>query len=229
MMKSSASSLSALSCPVCSGAALTPWCEDKRRAYVGCDACGLVFVPASYHLSAESEKAEYDLHNNDVNDKGYRVFLSRVATPLKTRLMSGAQGLDFGCGPGPALVAMFEEAGFACAKYDLYYFPDQSVFDCRYDFITATEVVEHLASPLASLDLLWQRLKPGGVLALMTKRVIDQAAFNSWHYKNDMTHISFFADKTFEWLSERWQAKLEFIDSDVVFLSKPVESDFGGK
>jgi hypothetical protein len=184
----------------------------------------VVFVPANFHLSPAEEKAEYDLHENDVQDAGYRRFLSRLLTPLLPRLPVVGRGLDYGCGPGPALAMMLEDAGHHCAKYDLFYCPDQTVLAHHYDFITATEVVEHLGQPLEVLDRLWAQLNAGGVLAIMTKRVIDQTAFKNWHYKNDPTHIVFFADQTFEWLSERWQAQLEFIDKDVVFLTKNIPS-----
>lgn len=216
--------LSTMTCPCCASSDVYFWAEDRRREYYACRRCAVVFVPANFHLSPAEEKAEYDLHENDVQDAGYRRFLSRLLTPLLPRLPAVARGLDYGCGPGPALAMMLEDAGHHCAKYDLFYFPDQTVLEHHYDFITATEVVEHLGQPLEVLDRLWAQLNAGGVLAIMTKRVIDQTAFKNWHYKNDPTHIVFFADQTFEWLSERWQAQLEFIDKDVVFLTKNIPS-----
>ena len=68
-----------------------------------------MFVPRSYHLSAADEKAQYDLHENDPNDPGYRAFLDRLAGPLDKRLAPHSHGLDFGCGPGPTLSVMLEE------------------------------------------------------------------------------------------------------------------------
>ena len=44
----------------------------------------------------------------------------------------------------------------------------------------------------------------------MTKLVRNQEAFAKWHYKNDLTHVCFFSRATFEWLSDQWQADLEF-------------------
>lgn len=208
-------------CPLCANAATVSYWQDKRRDYCCCPVCGTVFVPPAFHLTAEREKAEYDLHRNDVSDPGYRRFLARMAAPLLARLPVPAQGLDFGCGPGPALAAMLREAGHSCALYDLYYFPDEQVLRTRYDFITATEVVEHLANPRAVLARLWACLKPGATLALMTKRVQDAEAFRHWHYKNDPTHITFFSVGSFAWLAQHWGATLELIDSDVVFFTKP--------
>ncbi|TVP87614.1 MAG: class I SAM-dependent methyltransferase [Pseudomonadaceae bacterium] len=207
-------------CPLCQQA--TRWCcRDRRRPYYHCAQCGMVHVAAAWHLSAHDERAQYDLHDNQVHDPGYRQFLSRLAKPLLERLPSRAEGLDFGCGPGPALASMLDERGHPTAVYDLYYAPDESVFKRQWDFITSSEVVEHLAQPQQELQRLWHCLKPGGWLGIMTKRVTDLTAFNNWHYKNDPTHISFFSEQSFVWLAEQWQAELEFIGADVVLLQKP--------
>jgi hypothetical protein len=46
------------------------------------------------------------------------VFSASLAGPLLARLAPASQGLDYGCGPGPALAAMLAEAGHAVALYD---------------------------------------------------------------------------------------------------------------
>lgn len=214
-----------LPCPLCGASHQHPFHQDRRREYRRCDQCQLVFVPPEQYLSPEAEKAEYDLHQNRPDDPGYRRFLGRLFDPLLERLTPASQGLDFGCGPGPALARMFTEAGHAVALYDAFYAPDPRVLERQYDFITATEVVEHLHHPGRELDRLWELLRPGGWLGLMTKRVIDQTAFAAWHYKNDQTHVCFFSEATFDWLAGRWLTSAEFIDKDVVLLRKPSRPD----
>ncbi|BBI49363.1 hypothetical protein HORIV_17840 [Vreelandella olivaria] len=86
---------------------------------------------------------------------------------------------------------MFAEQGHPMAIYDLFYAPDASVLTQIYDFITATEVVEHLAQPGKVLTQLAAQIAPGGYLGLMTKRVTSPQAFARWHYISDPTHISF--------------------------------------
>ena len=207
-------------CPLCHVDGSMLFGEDPRRRYWRCPCCALVFVGRNDLVTAKEEKAEYDLHKNDPEDSGYRRFLSRLFTPLQLRLADNALGLDFGCGPGPTLSVMAAECGLRMRLYDPFYAPDQSVLEVCYDFITATEVVEHLHHPGGELDRLWHLLKPGGILAVMTKLVIDQQAFQNWHYKNDRTHVRFFSRPTFHWLAEKWQAQLAFIDKDVIFLQK---------
>ena len=184
--------------------------------------CALVYVPAVWQLDCAAEKAVYDLHENNIEDPGYRRFLSRLAVPLLERLGDRAcSGLDFGCGPGPALAQMLVDAGHAMALYDPYYFADEGVLEQRYDFVTATEVVEHLSAPGRELDRLWSLLRGGGVLALMTKLVIDQTAFARWHYIADPTHICFFSLPTLRWWASGVGAELEQVAADVIMLRKP--------
>ncbi len=209
-----------MDCPLCFETEPRHYHCDRRREYLQCGRCDLVFVPSSYHLDRGAERAEYELHENDPADSGYRRFLSRLAEPLARHLPPGASGLDFGCGPGPALAAMLQEQGFSVSLYDPFFFPDRSVLDDSYDFITATEVVEHLHHPGAELDRLWAGLRPGGWLGVMTKLVRDPEAFAQWHYKNDMTHVCFFSAATWRWWAESRNAEWELIGSDVILLQR---------
>lgn len=209
-------------CPLCSGSELSLYCEDHRRPYLQCANCALVFVPPRWYVAPQREKAEYLLHRNDINDSGYRTFLSRLMAPLVARLPRGARGLDFGCGPGPALAQMLREAGFTIAVYDPLFAPDTSVLDADYDFVCATEVVEHLHFPGRELDRLWSLLPPGGWMGIMTKLVLNPAAFATWHYKNDPTHVCFFSVPTWHWWAQHRNAHLEILGADVVLLQRRV-------
>ncbi len=205
-------------CPLCIGEAIVPFHEDRRRPYLRCGDCALVFVPPSSYLTRQAERAEYDLHRNRVDDPAYRAFLSRLALPLAERLAPGARGLDFGCGPAPALACMLREAGYPVSLYDSFYLPDTGALQGRYDFICATEVVEHLHRPGPELARLWGLLDPGGWLGIMTKLVRDRAAFATWHYRNDPTHVCFFSEQTWQWWAREQRAGLEIVGADVILL-----------
>jgi len=207
-------------CRLCGADDTQTFYKDKRRDYFKCNQCHLVFVPAAQFLTLADEKARYDLHQNTPDDPDYCRFLGRLVDPMATLLPRNSSGLDFGCGPGPALSKLFQEHGHHVINYDPLYANDESVFDQQYDFICATEVVEHLHHPGKELDRLWQCLKPGGILGIMTKRVIDADAFANWHYKNDDTHVCFFHEATFKWLANQWGADLSVVSDDVVIIHK---------
>ncbi|GEK11407.1 hypothetical protein PPEP_a3291 [Pseudoalteromonas peptidolytica F12-50-A1] len=171
-------------------------------------------------LTPAQEKAIYDSHENDLEDAGYRRFLTRVSEPLIARLSKPSLGLDFGCGPGPLLAKMLEEVGHQVSLFDLYYANNPEVLKQQYDFIVSTEVVEHLAKPRQVLQQLLALLDCGQPLVLMTKLVIDKSRFANWHYKNDLTHISFFSQKTFAYFAAQQDCDLEFIGNDVIILTK---------
>ena len=208
-------------CPLCRREAARFYHRDKLRDYYQCAECALVFVPAQFQLSPAAERAYYDLHENSLADAGYRQFLSRCFNPLLDALPAGSYGLDFGCGPAPLLAQEMRKAGHRVETFDLFYQPEKTALSQCFDFIVATEVVEHLAAPGDELQRLWARLRPGGILALMTKLVLSPERFANWHYIRDPTHICFFSASTFEWLAQRLDASLEFVDGDVIFLRKP--------
>lgn len=211
-------------CSLCKASAIHFYHRDKRREYFQCSRCQLVFTPERYFLDSASEKAEYEQHENNPEDAGYRRFLNRLCEPLSTKLPTAAQGLDFGCGPGPTLALMMKERGFAMQNYDPFFAPDSRLLERQYDFICATEVVEHLHQPKAVMELLFKLLKPNGYLGIMTKRVIDVQAFSRWHYKNDPTHVCFFEERTFEWLAQQHRAHLTIVGDDVVIFQKLSDS-----
>jgi SAM-dependent methyltransferase len=195
--------------------------SDNNRDYYRCTKCFLIHVPPAQFISKKDELAEYNKHQNFQLDPGYRKFLNRLFDPVNSKLSSCNQGLDFGSGPGPTLSVMFEEAGFNMDIYDPFYAPFSDVFKRQYDFITASEVVEHLHYPAEEFDRLWSILKPGGWFGIMTKFALNKEAFSKWHYKDDQTHVCFFSKETMLWLAEKWKAKIQLIGKDVVLFQKP--------
>lgn len=206
-------------CPLCSSES-EPYAQDRRRAYLHCPRCDLVFADPDSRLDAAAEKAHYDLHENDPADAGYRRFLSRLAEPLLTRLETGTHGLDYGSGPGPTLSVMLEEAGMVMSLYDPFYAPEAAVLNRTYDFVTCTETVEHFHHPARDWAQLTALVRPGGYLGIMTKLVINRERFAKWHYKNDPTHVSFYSPATFDWLGRHFGFDVHRADADVILMRK---------
>lgn len=106
------------------------------------------------------------------------------------------------------------------AIYDYFYAPTPSALEQPYDFITATEVIEHLQRPGFELERLWSLLNPGGLLGIMTQLVPENTPFANWYYLKDPTHVSFFSTSTCEWLAEHWEAELTFTGHNVMLFQK---------
>ena len=207
-------------CPVCRAAAAKPFMQVEGRRYRRCETCEATFLDPGQRPTPEEERAHYGHHQNDPADPRYRRFLSRLADPLLARLKPGMTGLDYGCGPGPALAAMLAEAGIRTALYDPFFQPDSGVLQRDYDVITASEVAEHFFEPAAEFDRLDRLLKPGGWLGVMTCFQTDDDRFASWHYRRDPTHVVFYRERTFEIIAHQRGWHLEVPRKDVVLMNK---------
>lgn len=208
------------SCLLCGQAGAEVFFESQGRVYARCTRCGLRFLNPRHHPDPAAEQAHYLRHENDPNDAGYRRFLSKLAGPLLQRLGPAREGLDYGCGPGPALAAMLREAGHAIALYDPFFHPDPAPLQRCYDFITCTETSEHFHRPAAEFQRLMALVRPGGWLAVMTCFQTDDARFKDWHYRHDPTHVAFYRAETFQYLaaSQGWHCEIPV--KDVALLQK---------
>jgi SAM-dependent methyltransferase len=208
-------------CPVCRGHATEVFARIAARVYRRCATCSARYLEPAHRPTPEAERAEYLLHRNDPADAGYRKFLARLADPLLARLPDRAEGLDYGCGPGPALAAMLAEAGHRVALYDPVFAPDPAPLARTHDFVTCTEVAEHFHDPAAEFTRLRGLLRPGGWLAVMTCFQTDDARFAGWQYRADPTHVVFYREATFRYLAAAWGMHIEVPRKDVVLLRQP--------
>ncbi|MDP8235838.1 MAG: class I SAM-dependent methyltransferase [Candidatus Erginobacter occultus] len=203
-------------CPVCRAAETGPFFPDYRV----CPECEAVFLLPHLLPDPDEERKRYLLHENDPDNPGYRDFLSRLAGPLLERLAPGMEGLDYGCGPGPALARILEEAGHRVRLYDPFFYPDRSVLDLTYGFITCTETAEHFHDPAGEFTRLDRLLEPGGWLGVMTCFRQPDRDFASWHYRRDPTHVVFYREATFRRLADRFGWQCEFPARDVFLAVK---------
>ncbi|WP_227172010.1 class I SAM-dependent methyltransferase [Marinobacter sp. CA1] len=207
-------------CTVCRQPGLIHLITVKTVPYWRCPHCQATLMDPECWLDADAEKQVYDLHDNNLEDPGYRRFLGRLTSPLIERLVSGAEGLEFGCGPGPALAAMLAEQGWPVTLYDPFFHPNPEALSRRYDFITCTEVVEHLHDPWQTFAQLDSLLRPGGWLGVMTCFQTDDERFANWHYRRDPTHVVFYREATLAWLARQYGWQLEVPAKDVALFRK---------
>ncbi|MFT6656702.1 MAG: 2-polyprenyl-3-methyl-5-hydroxy-6-metoxy-1,4-benzoquinol methylase [Marinomonas primoryensis] len=197
-----------------------------NRRYFACSTCHLAFVHPDDYLTADEERTFYDTHENSIEDEGYVQFLNILVEPLlaliPTQGRENLQALDYGCGPGPTLSILLENAGVACDNYDPFFAP--STLRNQYDIITATECFEHFHHPAEELKKLCDVLAPNGYLALMTSRWTTSENFTNWHYTRDPTHVVFMHDKTIEFIEKKYHLNAVFKDKKrVVIFQKRLE------
>ena len=207
-------------CRVCLSGQAEPFAQVDARDYWRCSQCAATFLDDSQLPDADTERAQYLLHENAPGDQRYRAFLGRLAEPLLRRLPSAQHGLDYGCGPGPALGRMLTEAGHVVRPYDPFFRPDDAALQRTYDFITCSEVIEHFHRPAREFAWLNTRLRPGGWLGIMTCFQTDDARFADWHYRRDLTHVVFYRPETFRHLARRFGWRCEIPARNVVLMHK---------
>lgn len=208
-------------CPLCRSAATRHLLRAEGRDYWCCGRCEARFLDPRHHTSPEAERAYYLQHENDPGDPGYRRFLSKLAEPLLARLPAGARGLDYGCGPGPALAAMLAEAGHETALYDPFFHPDPAPLARCYDFVACSEAAEHFHRPAEEFERLTGMVRPGGWLAVMTCFQTDDRRFQDWHYRRDPTHVVFYREATLRHLAAAYGWRCEIPVKDVALLQRP--------
>ena len=207
-------------CPLCGAAQSRGFAEIDDRRYFRCDRCWLTFLDPAQLPDRAVERATYDLHQNDPADPRYRAFLDRLITPLLAHLRPGMVGLDFGCGPGPTVSVMLAERGLEVTDYDPIYRPDPRALERTYDFVTCTEVIEHLHRPGEELGRIERLLRPGGWFGVTTEVLGNDERFAGWWYRRDPTHVAFYRRETFGWIAKRFDWKVAFPARTVVLFQR---------
>ena len=189
-----------------------------HNEYHRCLTCFGIYIDPRHRMDQFSEKERYELHDNSIQNAGYRTYLEKFIDSVMC--FSAIQGwitsisdlqvriMDYGSGPEPALVQLLSEKGYEARGWDPFFAPDTPGFKDGAHIVTCLEVAEHFSNPLESFSMIAKHLCPGGFLALGTHLlpVVSQGApldgktgiqsdwdaFKNWWYRQDPTHISFY-------------------------------------
>lgn len=208
-----------MQCPLCSQQA-SHFYTHKSRDYQFCLECFSVFLNPKDYLNPEDEKNHYLAHNNDVNDLGYRNFVSPIVNSVLKDFTLYDQGLDFGSGTGPVISKMLQEQGYHIQQYDPFFDNKPMLLQQKYNYIVCCEVIEHLHKPFEVFKKLKSLLKPGGKLYCMTDLYHEHINFNTWYYKNDPTHVIFYHPKTIHWITEHIGFKKHTLSERLIVFEK---------
>lgn len=206
-----------IKCPLCLEPAKS-FCRMTKE-YFQCKRCGSLFLSPQHYLSLEDEKIRYLKHNNDLNDVRYQAFVQPIVDVAAKYFNKDALGLDFGCGTGPVISKLLTERGYNIRQYDPLFANQPDCLEEKYDYIICCEVIEHFHNPEKEFKLLRSMLKPGGKLICRTEMYSPELDFNNWHYKNDPTHVFFYQEITFAWISANFQFASLAIEGKLAILT----------
>lgn len=174
--------------------------SNDPRYYFLCENCALIFTDHHFHLDPEQERMRYLEHNNGLHQQGYVQFLEKIIKPSLQYITPQMQGLDYGCGPEPTLSKLLARQGIQCYDYDPLFGFDHP--KKNYDFVFATECLEHFYNPLEEWLKLSSLIKVEGILSIMTEQWESLDNFQNWYYKRDRTHVCFYHYRTFAYVSK---------------------------
>ena len=207
-------------CIVCKNQEAVDFKNIKQKRYWKCSYCEAIILDKEFYLSSNDEYKHYLTHNNDVNDPRYKQFLSNLMLPLIERIKLNSIGLDYGCGPGPALSLMLREKGYQMFNYDPFFHSKKRNLLKKYDFICCTETVEHFHNPFGEFTRFNELLNNNGTIGIMTNFHSEQDIFENWYYIKDPTHVVFYNKKTFQIIAKIFDWDSEFLGNNLVFLKK---------
>lgn len=176
----------------------------RNSQYYSCNSCRSLMLDSIDYLEENEEKARYEEHNNDVENKGYQSFVYPIVKEVLNDYKGYDKGLDFGSGTGPVITKLLRDKEYNIKLYDPFFANEPEVLEEKYDYIVSCEVIEHFHNPRKEFKLLRSLLKPGGSLYIMTSIYSEDIDFKTWNYKDDKTHVFFYHKKALEWIKNEF-------------------------
>ena len=183
-----------------------------------CGTCGLYFK--SHTLTPEQLDAYYARLESAAFEVDANFPTDQLVREALARLPDGSRVLDFGCSTGRMLKSVTgrlecagvepnEEAAAIARGRGIRIVTEQEVRDGRagdVDAIVLADVYEHLAHPVALVEMLVRRLTPGGWLAIVTG---NADAIGSKHFIGEYWyfrlpgHLLMLSERHVGWLAGR--------------------------
>lgn len=199
-------------CRICNSSS-SQYYKDTR-VFHKCPQCSLIFTDQT--LDKESAEKHYKGQWENSN-KEHIIALADKLLTIINKYRKPSRILDFGSGSG-SITDEFLSRGIDTTPYEpmahgsLANHNYQNMFDT----VIATEVIEHLPNLWDELKSIMGVLTNDGIAVfttLMTNAFIDtpneQFAFRKWWYKDDLTHVSFFCNRSLAKLAELGHFKID--------------------
>lgn len=199
-----------MNCSLCKSGIKDCQTDKHGKKYYYCNYCELITLDNGFYLSSEAEKQRYQLHENSAENKGYFSYLNNIITNSITPFLKpGNKILDFGCGPEKTLAKILKDMGYKVSTFDPHFDNNHQWLNSKYDAITVIEVFEHILTPAKELEVIYSCLNKGSFLIIRTMLHNNNwDNFFNWWYKEDPTHITFYSEKTINYICNRWKFEL---------------------
>ncbi|XMB85116.1 class I SAM-dependent methyltransferase [Mycoplasmatota bacterium WC44] len=206
-------------CKLCGSKTKTEYDKQTKCHFHFCDKCGFIYKEDDDLIDVSLEMDHYSKHDNNFENKGYVKMFNDLLDQIDDYIDYSGLILDYGCGPGPVLSELMKQRGGTVKTYDLYFPHSEDYSEYHYDIITVTEVIEHFKQPLKDLKKIVNLLKPNGKLVIRTMFI--QEPFFDWWYRRDYTHVTYYNDKVFEFIAEKFGLKIIYSDNyNTIILQK---------
>ena len=203
-----------VACYFCGGSSGRPFATENGFTLLKCPGCGLLYVSPRPREQDIAESARQGLHPGNLQTTRRFFFPHLWEYRGVLRDLYGAEltaghrtWLDVGCGHGEFLLALTRAAGRhvtavgsdpnvhkqASARsrgLDVTFIPLDR-HDRRYDCISLLNVYSHVPDPVAFLDVLRERLQPGGELVLQTGDISGLTPETMFRPMDLPDHLSF--------------------------------------
>lgn len=178
--------------------------------YLQCGTCGFIQTERPHWLGEAYSSA---ITRQDVGIMQRNLANAEISSAVIRCLYPGIRSaIDFGGGHG-IFVRLMRDRGFPFDWYDSHAPNDYArgfefVPDKKYDFLTAFEVLEHLADPMTELSKMMGLAPHLFVSTVLIPRPTPKLC--DWWYYSPMTgqHISFYSRNSLEFIARRFQRTL---------------------
>jgi hypothetical protein len=198
--------------------------KKYRVQYFRCEKCGFIQTEAPYWLEEAYSSAiasqdvgimQRNLMNCEVTSAVLNLFFPKMSNAV-----------DFGGGHG-VFVRLMRDRGFNFFWSDLHATNDyargfESEEGSTYDFLTAFEVIEHLADPVSSLSSLMNISENVFVSTCLVPQPAPKL-FDWWYYvPSTGQHISFYTEESLRLLAIRCGRNIFSAGTYHLFTKKPL-------
>jgi len=209
----------------------------SKAHLVKCNACGLVFGsknPTPHELTAHYTNYPRYQSLSPITEKRYNELLDKFEPFRKNNNL-----IDLGCSNGLFLevakkrgwnvfgTEYAQESIDYCAKNNITVFKSDKLppefFNMQFDVVTSFEVIEHINTPIAELELVKKILRKNGAFYVTTpnfnaiSRLILKQKWNVIEYPE---HLTYYTPKTLNRLLKDFGFKKQFLITTGVSLSR---------